>query len=110
MATKGPLHPLHPDEAELAALALHGIQKHAGYIGMFTRRQAEGAIANGRRVEKVVSERGDTHPLGSRATVLGSVCLDGRIFYFLEWDASPRVAVGVVAEKIHLVDGPPATR
>jgi hypothetical protein len=73
-----------------------------GWTGIFTREQAEGAIANGRRVVKVKGEAGDAHPVGATATVLGSLSYPelGGIGYFVEWDSRPRVAVFVIAWKI----------
>jgi len=46
---------------------------HPGYVGMFTRHQMPGAIENSSRVKKVAVEKGDAHPVGARATVLGSI-------------------------------------
>lgn len=74
---------------------------HAGYTGMFTRHQYDGAITNGTRVVKIQSEAGDAHPVGSLATVLGSVGHPGiGIGYFVEWDDQPRMAVFVAGVKI----------
>jgi hypothetical protein len=74
---------------------------HPGWYGLFTRHQMPGAIRNGTRVVKVRTEAGDTHPVGSLATVLGSMGHpDVGIGYFVEWDARPRFAVLVVADKI----------
>lgn len=74
-----------------------------GYVGMFTFDQYHGAIPNGTRIVKVkVDETGDLHPVGSKGVILGSVghpTLDD-IGYFVEWDASPRVATLVVGGKI----------
>jgi hypothetical protein len=74
---------------------------HPGYFGLFTRHQLPDAILNGTRVVKVRSDPGDAHPIGSLATVLGSMghpkIGNG---YFLEWDAKPRWAVFVMGDKI----------
>jgi hypothetical protein len=79
-------------------------RQHEGYIGYFTRDQAEGAIPNGSRVVKVWGEPGDGHPIGATATVLGS--LGDPSFpeygYFVEWDSHPRMAVFVRGKKIAL--------
>lgn len=82
-----------------------------GYTGGFTRSEAVGAVPNGGRIMKQKSEPGDAHPDGSLGTVLGSVdvvSIDpalarryaSRFFYFIEWDAAPRVAVGVAGFKV----------
>jgi hypothetical protein len=96
-----------------------------GWQGAFTRRQADGAIPNGARIVKAHAEEGDGHPVGSLGTVLGSLGfppeaaeeaaaelaakgLDPRpvkYAYFVEWDATPRVAVGVMDYKIGVADG-----
>lgn len=82
-----------------------------GYTGDFTRDQAEGAIPNGTTVVKTKSEEGDTNPNGSLGTVLGSIDTEkidpalskkygARFFYFIEWQARPKVAFGVAGFKI----------
>lgn len=84
---------------------LLNIRAHPDYRGAFTREQArEAKFANGSRVEKTLLEPGDGHPLGARATVLGSIYAPGLgCAYFVEWDATPRVAVLVVEGKISAV-------
>lgn len=75
--------------------------EEAGWVGGFTREQAEGAIQNGSTIVKVWSERGDTHPVGTKGTVLGSIHHPQLGYlYFVEWETLPRVAVGVIGEKI----------
>ncbi len=79
-----------------------------GYVGAFTREQADGAIPNGSKVRKVAVEHGDAHPVGALAIVLGSIREpygEHRIMYFLEWDRLPRHAVGCIAWKIEQVLG-----
>lgn len=77
------------------------IEPHPGWFGFFTREQAEGAIANGSRVQKIKSEHGDSHLIGECATVLGSIYVPSHgLAYFLEWDATPKTAVLVVGWKI----------
>lgn len=44
-----------------------------GWTGTFTRYQAKGAIPNGTRIVKAVSEPGDGTPDGTLGTVLGSI-------------------------------------
>lgn len=77
------------------------IEEHAGWEGAFTTDQAEHALPNGSRVEKAAGEPGDAHPIGSLATVLGSVSHPSvGMAYFVEWDDMPRHAVGVSAWKL----------
>ena len=77
------------------------IRTHAGWRGAFTRDQVRGALTNGSRVEKVKTEKGDSHAIGARATVIGSVRHPQLgIAYFVEWDAHPRCAVFTTAKKI----------
>jgi hypothetical protein len=82
--------------------ALLDIRPYAGWTGAFTRQQAEGAIPNGTRVEKVKSEAGDGSPLGTKGTVLGSISHEtiNGIGYFIEWDTAPRCAVFTINWKI----------
>lgn len=81
-----------------------------GIEGLFTRNQAEGAIPNGSRVVKVVDERGDAHPKGSKATVLGSWKRPDSfgqplVGYFVIWDAHPNTAIFVAGYKIQMIEG-----
>lgn len=77
------------------------LRTEQGWVGIFTRAQAEGAIPNGETVVKVASEKGDGHPIGARATVLGSLSHPSAgLGYFVEWEDCPRMAVGVIAWKI----------
>lgn len=77
------------------------IQNYPGWTGGHTREEAPGALPNGTRVRKVETEPEDAHPIGSLATVLGSVYHAVHGFgYFVEWDAKPRFAVLVIARKI----------
>lgn len=83
---------------------------HDGYVGMFTRNQAAGAIPNGSTIRKRNSEPGDANPNGALGVVLGSI--DAREFdlpaqfagvtycYFIEWHAYPRKAVGTTDIKV----------
>jgi hypothetical protein len=81
---------------------------HPGYAGVFTRDQAEGAIPNGTRIVKRNSAQSDSQPDGALGVVLGSIKSPAELHasrgvaycYFVEWDALPRVAVGVVDRKI----------
>lgn len=76
-----------------------------GWIGAFTRSEVLGAYRNGSRVVKVKAESGDAHPVGTMATVLGSVMHPSAgLAYFVEWDDTPRVATAVVSFKIKLVE------
>lgn len=80
------------------------LQLYPGWTGMHSRDEASGAMPNGTRVHKVKMERGDAHPIGSMATVLGSISHPDivGIGYFVEWDAKPRRAVFVMSAKIAL--------
>lgn len=86
------------------------IDNHPGYIGAFTRDQAAGpdVIPNGARIVKVATEEKDMNPVGTKGTVLGSIrhaeVHNGRVFYFVEWDTAPRVAVGCIGWKIARVE------
>ena len=81
-------------------------REEPGWTGAFTRNEELGAIRNGLRIVKVMSEPGDTHPLGAMGTVLGSFrhpkAPAGLVLYFIEWDANPRVAVAVIGNKIEV--------
>lgn len=91
------------------------VSNHPGYLGAFTRDQAEGAISNGTRVRKAWSEPGDTTEVGQLGVVLGSIRVPprmrdaplvkqaGEYFYFVEWDERPRVAIGMIAVKIEAI-------
>lgn len=105
----GPHH--HPDDPHPDRGHGPMIGYEPGWLGGFTRNQAPGAHPNGSRVVKVREEDGDSTPLGTGGTVLGS--LDGsalgyrnpdgsvvRFAYFVEWEDKPRVAVGVLDWKI----------
>jgi hypothetical protein len=86
---------------------IDSIRNWPGYTGAFTRNEVLGAWRNGTRVVKQKSEAGDAHPDGSLGTVLGSMAdkkfMDGLVFYFIEWDAKPRFAVGTVGWKVMAV-------
>lgn len=96
------------DEAIAAKL---GIANEDGWIGAFTRQQAEGAIPNGTTIVKVNSAEGDRRSDGALGVVLGSI--DGslidpdvvkhvgaRVMYFVEWRGFPRHAVSIVETRI----------
>lgn len=71
----------------------------------YTTEQAPGAWPNGSRVRKLRTEVGEKHPVGSMATILGSHWIpaaetpDGKeaLSYFVIWDATPGIPVGLVA-------------
>jgi hypothetical protein len=83
-----------------------------GWLGTFTREQYPGAIPNGSRVVKIAMDEKDANPLGTLATVLGSMGHPSmeEPGYFVEWDTMPRVAVFVAPWKIKLVYGGSAAR
>ncbi|WP_028165983.1 hypothetical protein [Bradyrhizobium elkanii] len=70
-------------------------------VAHYTTDQAESAIANGTPIVKVLSEKGDKNPVGSKGVVIGSI-LDGRdiVGYFVEWESTPDVPVFVADQKI----------
>lgn len=86
-------------------LELLGIREEAGWTGGFSRKQFPGALANGSRVVKCFDEVGDTHTLGARATVLGSIQKWPwePVGYFVEWDDRPKHAVLISGRKIGLL-------
>lgn len=90
-----------------------------GWMGLFTRDHAKGAIPNGSRIVKLDGEPGDASPAGTEGEVLGSfrvpeeVRTDARrmgirppdaYFYFVEWANRPRSAVGLADWKIKRKD------
>lgn len=81
-----------------------GLRNEPGWAGAFTRAQAAGALPSGTRIVKCNSEPGDTRADGSGGTILGSIShpslRGGEPLYFIAWDATPRMAVGVMAFKI----------
>lgn len=81
-------------------------REHPGYVGMFSRNEALGAIPNNTRISKVWSEPGDAHEIGELGTVLGSVICppelgsEVKYLYFVEWDDMPKTSVAVIDKKI----------
>lgn len=82
---------------------------------IYYRGQAEGAIPNGTPIVKVNTEQGDINPTGTKGIVLGSVPVDlppnilerlseaarqAKFFYFVEWESTPGVPVGIGDWKI----------
>lgn len=87
------------------------IASYPGYVGAFTKEQAEGAIPNGSTVMKARSEDGDTTMDGTIGIVLGSI--DGtlimpdvmektgaKFMYWIEWINRPGFAVATADFKI----------
>jgi|SRR5262245_10664884 len=71
----------------------------------YTTAHVPGALPNGTRVEKVKGDEGDTHAVGARATVIGSMQAPPNvpaigIGYFVEWDDMPGVPVFVAGWKL----------
>jgi hypothetical protein len=84
-----------------------------GFLGHFTKNQAEGAMRNGTRIKKTVYEEGDATAIGQLGRVLGSLPVppdsipEGTgpgFFYFVEWDHAPKIAIGVSWLKIGPAD------
>jgi hypothetical protein len=77
----------------------------AGRAVFFTREQIPGAMANGTVVEKCMSEPGDTHRDGDRATILGSFGdVSDQYGYFVEWESHPGVPVFVTHFRVRPVE------
>lgn len=79
------------------------IRHERGWLGAFTREQEPTALyPNGARIQKARSEPGDSTPLGTMGTVLGSVRDPDKAYcgYFVEWDNRKCVAVLVVEWKL----------
>lgn len=80
---------------------MNAVQAYPGWAGLHIRTEAAGALCNGSRVRKARLGINDAHPIGARATVLGSARRpSGGYVYFVEWDDSPRVAVCLASWKI----------
>lgn len=83
-------------------------KEESGWVGAFTRNEARGAYPNGTKVMKVHCEDEDMNTAGAMGTVIGSMPgireLGCDFFYFVEWDKAPRVAVGIINQKISRID------
>jgi len=67
-----------------------------GWIGLHTTDQAPGAYPNGTRIIKSRMGEGDSHKVGDKGTVIGSMYAaevpsspQETYFYFVEWDDVP---------------------
>lgn len=78
------------------------IDNHPGYLGVFTRDQAAGAIPNGSKIVKTKSDGTDSNPDGTPGKVLGSFHPTGVPYpmYFVEWDRKPHIAVAISGPRI----------
>lgn len=76
------------------------IKEHPPYKGAFTKNEHPGAFKNGLMIYKKNSEPGDLNEDGDTGVILGSICHDGIILYFVAWDSHPSVAIGVTESKI----------
>lgn len=74
-----------------------------GWYGSFTRDQAEGALPNGTSIVKANSQPQDATPDGMRGTILGSIANEGLLFYFVEWDNRPKMAIGCMSTKVQVL-------
>lgn len=98
--------------------ALARVRPEPGWLGVFTREEAPGALGNGTPVAKVRSEPGDTFPDGTRGTVLGSIgpgpdeptptphgatIPPGAYLYFVEWEPRPRYAIAIASNRLAAV-------
>lgn len=83
-----------------------------GWIGMFTRASAPGALPNGTRIVKQNAEPGDGHPNGTPGVVLGSLPVEmtapdgkyAKVGYFIEWATRPKCAVFTADYKVREAD------
>lgn len=96
----GHFHTINLTETDTREMDRLGIREWPGYVGAFTRDQANGAIPNGTSIVKVFKEEKDAHQIGARGTVLGSFLDNGRAAYFVEWDSDPGIAVLTIDKKI----------
>jgi hypothetical protein len=76
----------------------------------FSTAEAPGALRNGTRVEKTDYRLTDTHHVGAKARVLGSLGplpewegLKNVFGYFVEWEDMPGVPVFIVGNRIREV-------
>lgn len=73
--------------------------------------QAEGAIPNGTRVVKIVSDPGDYHSIGAKGTVRGSIGPTqfeehGMVYgYWVQWDDVPEFTVFTSGYKLQAERG-----
>lgn len=63
-------------------------------------RDAPGAIPRGTAIVKVFSEAADANPVGTKGKVFGSIRVDDRLGYFIEWETAPGLPVFVADFKI----------
>jgi hypothetical protein len=102
-------------DEDQAFLDATGIDNHPGWTGVYTTRNAPGALPAGTRVTKALDEPGDAHHIGDEGTVLGSIAMPDdevfmtsfgpvKTFVFVEWDSDPKVAVGIIDVKIRRAD------
>lgn len=74
---------------------------HPGEPTGFLPGEAFGAWPLGTRVVKVHSQLGDGHADGAPGRIVASHCVgDGEYFYFVVWDDTPEVAVGIMGVRL----------
>ena len=89
------------------------LREWPGYVGLFVRDEAAGAIPNGRKIVKINTQPGDINKHGATGTVIGSVdCVKSapelanryrvRFLYFIEWHEMPNVVVAIKESRIRL--------
>lgn len=87
-----------------SAIKTFGLRNEEGWEGPFTRKEAEGALPNGTRVEVLWSE---SEPLeqGDQGVILGSIGGVGyaTTMYFVEFDKLPKHAVLTNNDKLRVV-------
>ena len=81
-----------------------GLREEAGWVGLFTRRNAAGAMPAGTRIVKTRMELGDANPTGTLGVVLGSLSdpsiAGGHPMYFIEWEHTPKKAIACAGWKV----------
>jgi hypothetical protein len=88
-----------PDIMTAREAAARGISPEQG---MYTTSEAAGAWANGTEIVKAISEMGDSHSVGARGVVVGSLGpIKGEYGYFVRW-AEERGVVFVRGSKLRL--------
>lgn len=79
-----------------------------GWTGTVMRHQEEGALPNGTRVVKTISDPEDAHEDGELGTVLGSIAVPEtapHLMYCVEWDSHPRTSVFTIDLHVRAADG-----
>lgn len=94
---------------KVTAKQVHELRPGDGPV-IVVRSEAMGALRNGTRVRKVVSEPGDTNTIGTLGIIVGSLGpmpagekLAGHFAYFVCWDPRPDAPALTIDFKIEPV-------